>query len=161
MCEEGKHYYIHIYTKLCPILFKVLAVLCDEVSELEATARETFFNSLAMFGQSKPGVEDDILQGDVRAEQAIGLMLPLLQELSNFVRRCGDITVNIIHQLASLYHTRFKLYPTTFKHIRLTPVWEALSSLFCLLITLDTIILDNLQLEQCWDRVRFSFFFNE
>ncbi len=67
-----------------------------------------------MFGQSKPGVEDDILNGDVKAENAIGTMLKLLQELSNFVRRCGDITVNIIHQLASLYHTRTKLYQVTF-----------------------------------------------
>ena len=73
-----------------------------------------------MFGQSKPGIEDDIMSGDVKAENAIGLMLPILQELSNFVKRCGDITINLIHQLASLYHRMGKvrsLFSPLYNHV--------------------------------------------
>ncbi len=137
-------------------------------------------------------------------------MLPLLQELNNFINRCGDVVQNMIHQLgefvrsrhtariylrnifvlfelllffnclyiysppfslfsvlidhcfftcfclcltASLYHSRQKLYQTTFKDVHLTPAWEAIGTLLTILITIDNIVLDNVALEVHWTKV--------
>lgn len=64
-------------------------------------------------------------------EKMVGKTMPLLQELSNFVDRCATITINFVHQLAALYDSREpNWYKSTYRHVRLTPAWEALGECY-------------------------------
>lgn len=86
----------------------------------------------------------------------MGRVMPVLQELYNFVERCKAITLNTVHQvrvshsvlcaalrrlkrderpprawqLAALYHAQQRLYQVTFKYVHLTPVFDGLATLF-------------------------------
>jgi len=131
----------------------VLAVLCDEISEIKVTAQSNFYPAMIMFGQAKHGAEDvDLREGE--EEQQMGRMLPFFQDLSNLVDRCNSIAVNVVHQLASLYHPMQKLWKTTFKHVHLMPVYDSLGSLLEVLITLDAIVLDNPAIGAAWDQYK-------
>ena len=81
-------------------------------------------------------------------------MLPFFQDLANLVDRCNSITVNIIHQLASLHHSMQKLWKSTFKHVHLIPVYHALGELLEVLITLDAIVVDNPAIASAWDQYK-------
>ena len=59
----------------------------------------------------------------------MGRMLPFFQDVSNFVDRCSSIAINVIHQLASLYHSFQKLWKSTFKLVHLKPVFDSLADL--------------------------------
>jgi WASH complex subunit 7 len=83
-------------------------------------------------------------------EQQMGRMMLTFQDLSNFVDRCHSITVNLVHQLASLYHPAQKLYQSTFKHVHLTPAFDALADLLEVLITIDAMVTDNAAIAAAW-----------
>jgi WASH complex subunit 7 len=103
---------------------------------------ENFYPALIMFGQAKHGEEEnEVKPGD--DELHIGRMLPYFQDISNFVDRCNSITVNMIHQLSSLYQSFQKLWKSTFKLVHLHPVFDALGSLLEVMITIDAIVIDN------------------
>ncbi|CAI5744342.1 unnamed protein product [Peronospora destructor] len=78
----------------------VFSVLCDEISELKVTVEDNFYPALIMFGQARHGEEGEVKPGE--DEVHIGRMLAFFQDISNFVDRCNAITINMIHQLASL-----------------------------------------------------------
>lgn len=46
------------------------------------------------------------------------------QDMCNLMRRIGRLAVNMVHQMACLYHERQKLYLTTFKTVRMKSVFE-------------------------------------
>ena len=45
----------------------VLAVLCDEISEIKVTAQSNFYPAMVMFGQPKHGDEEDLREGEGEA----------------------------------------------------------------------------------------------
>ncbi|KAJ0410707.1 hypothetical protein ATCC90586_008292 [Pythium insidiosum] len=130
----------------------VFAVLCDEISELKVTVEDNFYPALIMFGQPQFGDESDPKPGD--EELFIGRMLPFFQDVSNFVDRCNAITINMLHQLASLYQSFQKLWKSTFKLVHLHPVFDALGSLLEVMITIDAIVLDNPSIVTAWDKYK-------
>ena len=130
----------------------VLAVLCDEIAEIKVTAQNNFYPAMVMFGQPVHGDEEDLRDGE--EEQQMGRMLPFFQDLSNLVDRCNSICVNVIHQLASLYHGMQKLWKTTFKHVHMIPVFDALGGLLEVLVTLDAIVLDNPAIGTAWEQYK-------
>ncbi|KAJ0405316.1 hypothetical protein P43SY_001075 [Pythium insidiosum] len=130
----------------------VFAVLCDEISELKVTVEDNFYPALIMFGQPQFGDESDPKPGD--EELYIGRMLPFFQDVSNFVDRCNAITINMLHQLASLYQSFQKLWKSTFKLVHLHPVFDALGSLLEVMITIDAIVLDNPSIVTAWDKYK-------
>ena len=80
----------------------VLAFLCEEMAELGRAAPPLFYAKLAVFGRAPRGAgeESEVARpGD--AEEAIGRLLPLLQDLSNFVDRCYGVAVNCVQQLSA------------------------------------------------------------
>ena len=72
-------------------MLTVLAVLCDEISELKITCETNFYPALIMFGQAKHGDEEELKDGD--EELQMGRMLPFFQDLANVVDRCNSIVV--------------------------------------------------------------------
>ncbi|GLE08690.1 hypothetical protein PINS_up020053 [Pythium insidiosum] len=130
----------------------VFAVLCDEISELKVTVEDNFYPALIMFGQPQLGDDGEPKPGD--EELFIGRMLPFFQDVSNFVDRCNAITINMLHQLASLYQSFQKLWKSTFKLVHLHPVFDALGSLLEVMITIDAIVLDNPSIVTSWDKYK-------
>lgn len=130
----------------------VFSVLCDEISELKVTVEDNFYPALIMFGQAVHGEEGDVKAGE--DEVHIGRMLPFFQDISNFVDRCNAITINMIHQLASLYQSFQKLWKSTFKLVHLHPVFDALASLLEVMITIDAIVIDNPNIIMSWDKYK-------
>lgn len=130
----------------------VFSVLCDEISELKVTVEDNFYPALIMFGQARHGDESEVKAGD--DEVYIGRMLAFFQDISNFVDRCNAITINMIHQLASLYQSFQKLWKSTFKLVHLYPVFDALAALLEIMITIDAIVLDNPNIVVSWDKYK-------
>ncbi|KAF1793908.1 WASH complex subunit 7, C-terminal [Phytophthora cactorum] len=138
-----------------PVFNKVLtvfSVLCDEISELKVTVEDNFYPALIMFGQARHGEEGEVKGGE--DEVHIGRMLAFFQDISNFVNRCNAITINMIHQLASLYQSFQKLWKSTFKLVHLHPVFDALASLLEVIITIDAIVIDNPNIITSWDKYK-------
>ncbi|POM78541.1 Hypothetical protein PHPALM_3922, partial [Phytophthora palmivora] len=130
----------------------VFSVLCDEISELKVTVEDNFYPALIMFGQARHGEEGEVKAGE--DEVHIGRMLAFFQDISNFVDRCNAITINMIHQLASLYQSFQKLWKSTFKLVHLHPVFDALASLLEVMITIDAIVIDNPNIITSWDKYK-------
>ncbi|KAL3664094.1 hypothetical protein V7S43_010979 [Phytophthora oleae] len=130
----------------------VFSVLCDEISELKVTVEDNFYPALIMFGQARHGEEEEVKGGE--DEVHIGRMLAFFQDISNFVDRCNAITINMIHQLASLYQSFQKLWKSTFKLVHLHPVFDALASLLEVMITIDAIVIDNPNIITSWDKYK-------
>ncbi|XP_011270327.1 hypothetical protein CAOG_08707, partial [Capsaspora owczarzaki ATCC 30864] len=81
---------------------KVLAVfgaVCSELNELKHEAETKFYNVLLMYGETFEHTK--LEEGDVQLK--IGRLLPLLQDLSNFVTRVQDVVKNTVQQLGALY----------------------------------------------------------
>ena len=133
----------------------VMAVLCDEAHQLKADAVAHFYPALAVFGRT--AVADDGHEKAVPDEERVmhmGRMLKFFQELQNFVDRCNSIVVNAVHQFASLYHRRQRIWETTYKNVHLMSVFRALASILEVLITLDAIVADNHALGMAWDKFK-------
>ncbi|RLN59422.1 hypothetical protein BBP00_00006505 [Phytophthora kernoviae] len=133
-------------------VFTVFSVLCDEISELKVTVEDNFYPALIMFGQARHGEEGEVKGGE--DEVHIGRMLAFFQDISNFVDRCNAITINMVHQLASLYQSFQKLWKSTFKLVHLHPVFDALASLLEVMITIDAIVIDNPNIITSWDKYK-------
>jgi len=122
-------------------IITVFASLCLEIQQLQTQAKDTLYAPLKLLGEKVGnGVEESgVLASEGDAQIQFGKLFPFLQDLSLFVDRVYAITKNVIHQLASLYNNQQKLYHTSFKNIHLVSVFDHLSNLFNVLITLDGI----------------------
>lgn len=157
------------------ILQKVLTVivfLCDEINELNHICEDKFLPPLIMFGQfpatsdadndnggndNDDDNHDDLNMGlaNGKKEQMLGQILPLLQELSNFVDRCYSVSVNFVQQISSLLNEKEELYKSSFQKTQLTKVFNCLGSLFKTLITLDCVIDQNEILKESWTSYKY------
>eukprot|EP00742_Colponemidia_sp_Colp-10_P007056 GILJ01007574.1.p1 GENE.GILJ01007574.1~~GILJ01007574.1.p1 ORF type:complete len:1186 (+),score=205.74 GILJ01007574.1:74-3559(+) len=132
-------------------VFIVFTAIASEIRELTQLAQNKFFGPLTMFGE-RPKSDTDETDGatDGQGEIYIGRILPLLGEVRQFSARANSLAINLVHQLAALYHHDFKLYATTFKEVYLTPAFESLANLLAVLISLDSVILENESLLSAW-----------
>lgn len=95
---------------------------------------------MKLFGETIVEVDPESLEGTIQLH--FGRMLPFLLELSKFVRRTYVLVKNVIFQLSSLYSNPQPIY-ATFKTIHLQTLFDHLSDLFIMLISLDEIIFSN------------------
>jgi len=141
-------------------ILSVFAHLCEEMRQLVDVAESRFYGALAMFGHRT----DEDEEGDEKRspgapqpmdpEQEMGEFLPFFQDLVNYITRAQKVIQNVVCQLACLYHSRQKLYITTFKHVRLLPLFERLGALCRALVTLDAIIADNPAISEGWHQYK-------
>ena len=104
-------------------MLMVIVFLSDEMKELKEIAEAKFYDPLIMFGNHPMEMESNILErekdnrdreNDFRSipsgerEKMVGKILPLLQELSNFIDRCYAVVVNVVQQLSSLMNNNNK-----------------------------------------------------
>ena len=83
-------------------------------------------------------------------EQEFGSLLPVLQDLANFITRLFALTTNLVTQLGCLYHERQKLFLSTYRHVRLEPAFDAVGLACRLALSLDLIINDNEMIDKGW-----------
>jgi WASH complex subunit 7 len=148
----------------------VLVFLCDEIHALQAIAANKFYPSLVMFGRSP--IEIDSKDGDIsdsapylkypgNRERLIGLFMPTLQELANFVDRCHAVVLNLVQQLSSCYHNKGSggllgnlmgnnntTQPALIAH--LFSAIQALGEMLMVLVTLDHLVTQNEFLKESW-----------
>lgn len=140
----------------------VLVFLCDEISQLREIAESRFFRPLLMFGQNPPDAVDfeksknapkpglPLFEQPGMKEKMVGKFLPFLQELSNFIDRCYSVCLNLVQQLASLMDNKELLYRCMFSNMHLTSVFKSLGELLTILISLDSIVHHNENLQDAW-----------
>ena len=72
-----------------------------------------------------------------RAEVIAAEALPLLLAVQQFVGRANSVAINLVHQLASLYEAKQRLFAATFRKVTLRRAFDALAEIFGMLIALD------------------------
>ena len=121
----------------------VFGVLCDEIHELEAIAKNKFYPMLSVFGE---GTNKESLGAEDANCAFLGRAMSSLQDAANFVDRCNAVTMNMVHQLAALYQG---FYKNTFMHVNMVRVFQSFGDLMKILITIDSIVIGNDAVERC------------
>ncbi|KAG8329872.1 hypothetical protein J6590_077174 [Homalodisca vitripennis] len=76
----------------------VFSSLCLEVRSLEQELNSQYLETLLFYGE---GVDTSILEGE--AQLMISKLLPLLQDLISFVKRCYHVLLQLVQQLVAFY----------------------------------------------------------
>jgi WASH complex subunit 7 len=128
-----------------------LAALCEEVSFLRATAEAKFYAQLMFFGHSKNDDAEEWAEGMLEAQ--VGVMLPLLQDAANFVRRVHAVVAAIVAQLRALF-SRGGGFLAGFTATKLTPLVLALGDALRVLLTLDAVLRASRLIAPAWERFK-------
>lgn len=124
----------------------VFATLCAEVRYLKSEAKNKYYDTILFYGE---GGEGNLQDG--AAQLLLSRMLPHLQELSCFVKRCEQVVVQIIEQLAALYSSS-KDGPCVINAtgIHFQDVFEHLGDILVILLTLDEVLGNHSTLHDHW-----------
>eukprot|EP01041_Mallomonas_annulata_P009638 gene9638-20031_t len=139
----------------CDILRKVMIVfvyLCDEVEILKNVAETKFYSQILLFGNAHN--DDKTIHStinDYRDEVLIGRIIPLLQDLHEFVLRCNTVVKSFIHQFAALYSSKFNpIYHILSQNFYITKIFNTFGHLLSILLIIDTLIQNNDFLLESW-----------
>ncbi|EDV25801.1 uncharacterized protein TRIADDRAFT_24562 [Trichoplax adhaerens] len=133
--------------KILNKVMTVLAAVCCEIKRLEYEAKNELYPALVLYGEG----EDEEQQQIHEAYMKMGKMLSVLQHLTNFVGRCGDVLKNVVQQLAMLHQGKKSMNAVMNVHgVHFEPVYEHLGDLLTILITLDEIMDNNNVMIQHW-----------
>ena len=142
----------------------VFVALMGEADALIEEARQKYIPALALFGtqqhaqqagdasSSSAGVadEDVLVSSEGDAQIWMGKLWRVLLSLSHFVGRLSAVVINIVRQLASLYHQQQRLYEQSYQNVHLTQLYSRLGALLTVTIELDVVIAANEALPVCW-----------
>ncbi|PNF21208.1 hypothetical protein B7P43_G05087, partial [Cryptotermes secundus] len=124
----------------------VFATLCAEVRYLKSEAKNKYYDTILFYGE---GGEGNLQDG--AAQLLLSRMLPHLQELSCFVKRCEQVVVQIVEQLAALYSSsRDATYVINATGIHFQDVFEHLGDILVVLLTLDEVLGNHSTLHDHW-----------
>ena len=126
----------------------VFAFLCDEASALTEHVQMLLPALLLLAEPPKVGSEP------ARPEAFAAGALPLLFSVQQFVSRANSLSINLVHQIASLYEPRQRLFVSTFRTITMRRAFDALGDLFGVLIAVDDALLRATHLPGALDAYR-------
>eukprot|EP01137_Pigoraptor_chileana_P013132 Opistho-2@66313 len=135
------------------ILTKVLtafASLCLEINALRHEAETTFYGSLAMYGEVAAHSDAPVKHDEGEVQLMVARLLPLLQSVDSFVRRCQVVLRNLTHQLSALHTKNKSAQAIDVTGVHLQTVFEYMGELLAVLITLDEIIAANSNITNHW-----------
>jgi hypothetical protein len=112
---------VHTDNKLFNKVILIFAHLCIEAEALKTHARQHILPPLLVLNEEAAGPA-------TRPETEGAALLPLLFEMQVFMQRANALTINLLHQLASLYESKQRLYVSTFKAVKLRRAFEALGA---------------------------------
>uniref|UniRef100_A0A1B6CFX9 WASH complex subunit 4 N-terminal domain-containing protein n=1 Tax=Clastoptera arizonana TaxID=38151 RepID=A0A1B6CFX9_9HEMI len=121
------------------VLNKILIVfttLCLEVDSLETEGKQKYLNEILYYGE---GYEFCSTQEE--PQLLISRLLPILQDVIGFIKRCNQVLVHIVQQIAAFY-TFSSENPKIFSaaDVHLQEVFEHIGKLLTLIITFDEVI---------------------
>eukprot|EP00758_Cryptobia_borreli_P003484 Tbor_TRINITY_DN377_c0_g1::TRINITY_DN377_c0_g1_i1::g.15532::m.15532/K18465/MRT43, SWIP; WASH complex subunit 7 len=123
-----------------------VATISIEMRNLAEECYDMFISPLCLYGDAallEEGITDE------HAQRGLGNILPLLEEIWNWVQRVNKVVVNMIRNFASLYssaHQRDNYYPYTMVHFPV--VWYALTELLGAVVSLEEVLRDHETLRQ-------------
>eukprot|EP00735_Rhodelphis_limneticus_P013774 TRINITY_DN7727_c0_g1::TRINITY_DN7727_c0_g1_i1::g.8316::m.8316 TRINITY_DN7727_c0_g1::TRINITY_DN7727_c0_g1_i1::g.8316 ORF type:complete len:1220 (+),score=387.87,sp/Q2M389/WASC4_HUMAN/40.43/0.0,WASH-7_mid/PF14744.1/3.7e+03,WASH-7_mid/PF14744.1/2.5e-148,WASH-7_N/PF14745.1/6.7e-108,WASH-7_N/PF14745.1/1.1e-06,WASH-7_C/PF14746.1/1.1e-61 TRINITY_DN7727_c0_g1_i1:76-3660(+) len=129
----------------------VMSYLVWEAEELKRLAPSKFYAPLMLFGELPGNDTDNPVEGDLQI--SMGRMLPLMRDLSFFLKRVMSLATNTLFQICSLtdegkagisYNKHY------FRGANLICLFRALGQLLTILITVDEIVLQNEELLDGW-----------
>ncbi len=123
-----------------------LGAISNECYTLKKHAEDNFYRPLSCFGERFH--DGPLPEGDESTN--IAGILPLLEDLADFVKRCHAVVANGVEQLAGLYSDKSKYFRQTFKGVHMSSFLTDVGELLRVLITLDAIIASNTELEAQW-----------
>ncbi|XP_021927247.1 WASH complex subunit 4 isoform X2 [Zootermopsis nevadensis] len=124
----------------------VFATLCAEVRYLQSEAKDKYYDIILFYGE---GGEGNLQDG--AAQLLVSRMLPHLQELSCFVKRCEQVAVQIVEQLAALYSSsKDAPHIINATGIHFQDVFEHLGDILVILLTLDEVLGNHSTLHDHW-----------
>jgi WASH complex subunit 7 len=94
--------------------------------------------------------EEVLVSAEGDAQIWMGRLWPVLLSLSHFVGRISAVVINMMRQIASLYHPQQRLYEQSYQHVHLTQLYAKLGALLSTAIELDVVIAANDALPVCW-----------
>ena len=125
--------------------------LSEEVAFLRSTAEAKFYAQLTLFGHSKNDDAEQWSEGLLEAQ--VGVVLPLLQDAANFVRRVHAVVAAIVAQMRALF-SRDAGFLSGVGGIKLSPVVFALADALRILITLDAVVRGSRLLGPAWEKYK-------
>jgi len=137
------------------ILNKVIIVfstLCLEVRTLEEELNTQYLDTLLYYGE---GIEGSIAEG--QAQLMISQLIPVLQDLICFVKRCYQVVNQLVLQLVAFYalaKENSKLM--TPADIHMQDVLEHMGHLLVMLVTLDEVLMSHMTLRDHWNSYQHS-----
>eukprot|EP01136_Pigoraptor_vietnamica_P005657 Opistho-1_new@37581 len=135
------------------ILTKVLTALsslCLEIHALRHEAQTKFYGSLAMYGEVAAHSDSPVKVEEGEVQLMVARLLPLLQAVDSFVRRCHVVLKNVTHQLSALYTKTKSAQAVDVTGVHLQTMFEYMGELLAVLITLDEIIASNTNITNHW-----------
>lgn len=123
----------------------VFAFLCDEAAAMRERAKLLLPALLLL---SEPPV-DAVTGEPARAEAIAASALPLLFTVQQFIGRANSVAINLVHQLASLYDSKQRLFAATFRTVTMRRAFDALGEILGLLIAIDDALLRAGHLPDC------------
>ncbi|KAK7791494.1 hypothetical protein R5R35_008848 [Gryllus longicercus] len=131
------------------VLNKVLTVfttLCAEVRSLQSEAKLKYYETLMFYGEG-----DNSSIQDGAAQVMMGSLLPHLQELGCFIKRCEEVAIQIVQQLAAVYSSpRESSQVMNAVDIHFQDVFDHLGDLLLILVTLDEILGNHGPIQDHW-----------
>ena len=91
----------------------VFTFLCEEAAGMGEHARTHLIPALLLLAEPPTAANG----GPARPEQVAAASLDLLFATQQFVGRANSVAINIVHQLASLYEAKQRLFAATFRAV--------------------------------------------
>ena len=127
--------------KLFNKVIVVFAFLCDEAASMREHAFANLLPALLLLSEPPTAAPTSSSSAGpvepARAEVIAAEALPLLLAVQQFVGRANSVAINLVHQLASLYEAKQRLFAATFRKVTLRRAFDALAEIFGMLIALD------------------------
>ncbi|XP_054280077.1 WASH complex subunit 4-like [Macrosteles quadrilineatus] len=132
------------------ILNKVIIVfstLCLEVRALEEELNSQYLDTLLYYGE---GVDTNALEG--QPQLMISKLLPVLQDLMSFVKRCYQVVNQLVLQLIAFYAlAKENSKSLTPADLHMQDVLEHTGQLLVMLVTLDEVLMSHMTLRDHWN----------
>jgi WASH complex subunit 7 len=129
-----------------------LSFLSEEMLHLTEEAQKRYMGPLLVFGDSDPSLGNDYLYSEGAAQLTAAKLVPLIGDLSRFVRRANAVVLNAVRQLGALFGRRagHTTKYNIFRRGSLSSFFAQIGTLLQTLFTLDMVIKKNECLGDAW-----------
>lgn len=104
--------------KLFNKVILVFSFLCEEAATMQQHAQDHLVPALLLLAEQPANAPN------ARPETLATAAMPLLLAVHQFVSRINSVAINLIHQLASLYEPKQRLFAATFRNVTMRRAFD-------------------------------------